>query len=159
MKEGAQDLRSGQGFNHAVFFGESVDIHHIFPKAWCEAQGIKPAIYDSIINKTPLSYRTNRIVGGAAPSVYVAKLEAGGSEAPPIKPETLDKYLESHLIDPSQLRSNDFTAFMKSRQRNLLRLIEQATGQKFDGEEADGDAEEVENDDETAEASLTIVAA
>ena len=32
MKEGAQDLRSGQKFDHTVFFGENVDIHHIFPK-------------------------------------------------------------------------------------------------------------------------------
>ncbi len=55
MKEGAQDFRSGQKFDHTIFFGENVDIHHIFPKAWCEAKGIKPAIFDSIVNKTPLS--------------------------------------------------------------------------------------------------------
>ena len=62
MKEGAQDFRSGQKFDHTVFFGENVDIHHIFPKKWCEDQKIKPEVYDSIINKTPLSYRTNRII-------------------------------------------------------------------------------------------------
>ena len=32
MKEGAQDFRSGQKFDHTVFFGENVDIHHIFPQ-------------------------------------------------------------------------------------------------------------------------------
>ena len=36
MNDGAQDLRSGQKFDHTVFFGENVDIHHIFPKKWCE---------------------------------------------------------------------------------------------------------------------------
>lgn len=36
MKEGAQDFRSGQKFDHTVFFGENVDIHHIFPKDWCK---------------------------------------------------------------------------------------------------------------------------
>ena len=56
---------------------DKIEFHHIFPKAWCEAQGLKPAVFDSIINKTPLSYRTNRIIGGAAPSVYLAKLETG----------------------------------------------------------------------------------
>jgi len=37
MKEGAQDFRSGQEFDHTIFFGENVDIHHIFPRhppAW-----------------------------------------------------------------------------------------------------------------------------
>jgi hypothetical protein len=63
MKGGALDFRSGQKFDHTIFFGENVDIHHIFPKAWCEVQGIKPAVFDSIINKTPLTYRTNRIIG------------------------------------------------------------------------------------------------
>ena len=59
MKDGAQDFRSGQRFDHTVFFGENVDIHHIFPQDWCKSKGIIV-----IINKTPLSYRTNRIIGG-----------------------------------------------------------------------------------------------
>ena len=87
MKEGAQDFRSGQKFDHTVFFGENVDIHHIFPQDWCKKQGIKPAVYDSIINKTPLSYRTNRIIGGVAPSEYLAKLETGDAATPPIEPD------------------------------------------------------------------------
>jgi hypothetical protein len=65
MKIGAQDFRSGQRFDHTVFFGENVDIHHIFPQDWCRKRQIPAAIYDSIINKSPLSYRTNRIM--AAP--------------------------------------------------------------------------------------------
>jgi hypothetical protein len=55
MKEGAQDFRSGQKFDHTIFFGENVDIHHLFPQEWCKQHGIKPAVFDSIINKTPLS--------------------------------------------------------------------------------------------------------
>ena len=85
MKEGAQDFRSGQKFDHTVFFGENVDIHHIFPQDWCKKKGIKPKVYDSIINKTPLSYRTNRIIGGVAPSVYLGKLEESDT-TPPIDP-------------------------------------------------------------------------
>lgn len=153
MKEGARDFRSGQKFDHSIFFGENVDIHHIFPKAWCEAQGIKPDAYDSIINKTPLSYRTNRILGGTAPSSYLGKLEAGGPETPAIASGSLDEYLKSHLIDPLRLRSDDFTGFMQARQRLLLRLIEQATGQPISGSET---VEEDESDAETVEASLTI---
>jgi len=155
MKEGARDFRSGQKFDHAIFFGEGVDIHHIFPKAWCEAQGIKPDVYDSIINKTPLSYRTNRIIGGAAPSSYLSKLEAGGSDTPAIAPGSLDGFLKSHLIDPSRLRADDFAGFMQARQKLLLRLIEQATGQPISGVEP---TREDESDEETVEASLTMAA-
>src|SRR5664280_907942 len=104
MKEGAQDFRSGQEFDHTVFFGENVDIHHIFPQDWCRKGGIKPDTFDSIINKTPLSYRTNRIIGGIAPSEYLAKLEKGNEANPSIQREKLDAYLMSHLIDPSRLR-------------------------------------------------------
>src|SRR5262249_52425525 len=103
MKEGAQDFRSGQGFDHAVFFGENVDIHHIFPQDWCKKNSIKPAVYDSIINKTPLSYKTNRIIGGVAPSEYLMKLEAGDSATPRIERNRLDGFIRSHLINPALL--------------------------------------------------------
>lgn len=128
MKEGAQDFRSGQKFDHTVFFGENVDIHHIFPQDWCKKHRIQPKVYDSIINKTPLSYRTNRIIGGVAPSEYLARLEKGTKESPPIEVRRLDGFLASHLIDPSLLRADAFEAFMADRQKRLLALIEAATG-------------------------------
>ena len=153
MKEGAQDFRSGQKFDHTVFFGENVDIHHIFPQDWCKKQGIKPATYDSIINKTPLSFRTNRIIGGVAPSEYAAKLEKGDKQTPAIERNRLDDYLRSHMIEPAILRSDDFETFMADRQRRLLGLIEQATGKAAytgdmpeEGVDVGGDADMVEAD-------------
>jgi hypothetical protein len=134
MREGAKDFRSGQGYDLTVFFDEGVDIHHIFPEAWCVAQKIDVKIYDTVINKTPLSLRTNRIIGGVAPSKYLAKLEqgknnaAGQIEDPPIAPKTLDGYLTSHCISPSLLRSDNFEEFMKVRRQALLELIGKATG-------------------------------
>jgi hypothetical protein len=128
MKEGAQDFRSGQKFDHTVFFGENVDIHHIFPQDWCKKREIPPMIYDSIINKTPLSFSTNRIIGGVAPSKYLAKLEKGDKQTPAIERSRLNDYLRTHLIDPDMLRGDDFEALMEERQKLLLRLIEQATG-------------------------------
>jgi len=72
MHEGAKDFRTGQQFHHTIFFDENVDIHHIFPPDWCKKQGIPRERYDSIINKTPLSARTNRIIAdpesGALPA-------------------------------------------------------------------------------------------
>lgn len=134
MREGAKDFRSGQGYNLTVFFDEGVDIHHIFPEAWCKEQNIDVKVYDTVINKTPLSYRTNRIIGGTAPSKYLAKLELGRKNAdgqienPPIAPAALDGYLGSHCISPALLRADDFESFMKERRKSLLTIIGGATG-------------------------------
>jgi len=156
MKEGAQDFRSGQKFDHTVFFGENVDIHHIFPQDWCKQQNIKPEVYDSIINKTPLSFKTNRIIGGVAPSVYLNKLQNGNNETPPILREKLDSYLASHLINPELLYSNQFDAFMADRQKRLLALIEKATGKSSYNGEIQDEGVDVETDEDTVEAEHTI---
>ncbi len=158
MQEGAQDFRSGQRFDHTVFFGENVDIHHIFPQDWCKSNGFKPAIFDSIINKTPLSYRTNRIIGGVAPSQYIAKLEKGNEATPPIESSKLEIYLRSHLINPDLLRADKFAAFMDDRQKRLLVLIEQAMGKSAYMGALQDEGEDVEDDEDTVEASLTIPA-
>lgn len=158
MKEGAQDFRSGQRFDHTVFFGENVDIHHIFPQLWCKSNGLKPDVYDSIINKTPLSFRTNRIIGGVAPSDYVEKLEKGDDKTPAIASDKLDLFLRSHLVDPSLLRANKFEAFMEDRQRRLLALIEQATGKSAYTGDSVEEGEDVEGDDAAFESGLTIAA-
>lgn len=156
MQEGAQDFRSGQKFDHTVFFGENVDIHHIFPQDWCKTQGIEPAIYNSIINKTPLSFRTNRIIGGVSPSEYLAKLEMGDTYTPAIGAEQLDGYLRSHLINPAILRRNDFDTFMADRQMRLLKLIEQATGKAAHSGDGQEEGLDVGVDEESVEAEMVI---
>jgi hypothetical protein len=157
MKEGAKDFRSGQEFDQTVFFDESVDIHHIFPRDWCRTQNIPPSVYDSIINKTPLSSRTNRILGGLAPSAYLARLENGADGSPPIPAEDIDSYLRSHLIDPALLRADDFEGFFRARQAALLKLIEGATGQPTYGGQGT-DEPEVDLPDETAEDTPAMAA-
>ena len=42
----------------------AIDVHHIFPKKWCDANEIDVVDRESIVNKTPLAADTNRIVGG-----------------------------------------------------------------------------------------------
>jgi hypothetical protein len=158
MKEGALDFRSGQKFDHTIFFGENVDIHHIFPQDWCRKNNIKPEIYDSIINKTPLSYRTNRIIGGAAPSEYLMKLQNGNGEIPPIQKEKLDSYLLSHLISPALLHTDQFSNLMADRQTRLLALIEQATGKAAYAGNTQEEGIDVEYDVDSEEAEHTITA-
>lgn len=128
MRRGAEDFRSGQPFDQTVFFDENVDIHHIFPENWCKASGIKPEIYNSIVNKTPLSARTNRMLGGTAPSSYLRRLERGAVDHPALEPDRLDAILASHEIDPALLRADAFDGFMAGRRERLLTLIEGAMG-------------------------------
>lgn len=134
MRQGGRDFRGGQAFDQMIFFDEGVDIHHIFPKAWCEAQYLPQDLYDSVVNKTPLGYRTNRIIGGVAPSRYLKKLEEGRMTPdgqivdPPIQPAVLDSYLESHCIPADRLRADDFHGFIAGRQKALLALVGGVTG-------------------------------
>ena len=133
LRQGAIDFRSGQAFDQTVFFDEGVDIHHVFPKKWCEDQKLPASLYDSVVNKTPLGYRTNRIIGGVAPSTYLAKLEKGKAGTngqiiePPIAKPVLAGYLETHCIPVDALYANDFHAFMKARQKQLLDLVVSVT--------------------------------
>ena len=89
---------------------------------------MKPEVYNSIINKTALSARTNRIIGGVAPLAYLARLEKGGGHNPPIAADRLDSILETHEISVSLLQANNFTAFFDDRRERLLKLIETAMG-------------------------------
>ena len=108
----------------------ALDIHHIFPKAWCEAEKIRPATYNSIINKTPISYKANRMIGGRAPSAYLSAIQSHKQVG--LTDAGIDDILASHYIDPATLRSNDFEGFFEARQEALLVLIEQAMGKPID---------------------------
>lgn len=130
MKSGAQDFKSGQPYDQAVFFDENVDIHHIFPQAWCKAQDIGPEIYNSIVNKTPIASGTNRMLGGVAPSAYLSRLIKGNESNPAIDPDRLTAILESHEIDQDYLLADDFAGFMDDRRLKLLALIEEAMGKE-----------------------------
>jgi hypothetical protein len=156
MTEGAQDFRSGQKFDHTVFFGENVDIHHIFPQDWCKKQSISPKVFDSIINKTPLSYKTNRMIGGVAPSEYITRLEKGNQSNPAISAAVLDEHLRTHLVSPELLRADSFQAFLEDRQKRLLLLIQEATGKAPYVGSVEDEGQDVEEDDDALEAHQTM---
>ena len=143
MNEGAVDFRTGKKFEFMLFFDESVDIHHIFPQKWCDNNKIAKTIYDSIINKTPISSKTNRMIGGAAPSAYLETIE---NEKFTESRQALEDALRTHLIDVELLRADKFTEFMRQRQLDLITLIEKATGKAVyqDGIDESGDYEDDE---------------
>lgn len=115
-------------------------------------------MFDSIINKTPLTFQTNRKIGGNAPSSYLAAIECGTDKDPAIPRSTLDTFLTSHLVNPDLLRSDDFDAFMVDRQRKLATLIGRAIGHEalLVPEEEEGEIVELEGALEEAE--MTLVA-
>ncbi|MDK8875164.1 hypothetical protein [Paracoccus sp. SSJ] len=121
-----------------------------------KAQGIKPAVFNSIINKTPLSYRTSRIVGGVAPSEYLAKLESRNSSTPPISSKNLDSYLRSRLINPTLLRADKFEEFMEGGQKRLLGLIEQAMGKAAYSGNVPEEGEDTKTIEDESEVALLL---
>lgn len=109
-----------------ISFEEQIDSHHIFPVAWCRKQGIEPKKYNCLINRTPLSAKTNKKIGSKAPSVYLEEFELSETSA-----RRLDEMLRSHAISPKTLRGDNFEAFFQMRANNLLTLIGKAMGKSL----------------------------
>ena len=143
MREGGQDFRTGDPVELQTYFDDSIDIHHVFPRSVCNKLNVDPAIYNSIINKTPLSARTNRIIGGNLPSTYLEKLQRICN----IGEARMDEILASHLIDPALLRADNFESFYDSRRSKMLELIERATGRSIARAEVLVESPEVEQEE------------
>lgn len=123
-----------------------LDIHHIFPKKWCEDSGISSRVYNAIVNKTAISYKANRMIGGNAPSKYLAQLQEHVQVK--LADAEMNTILESHVIDPAHLREDLFLEFYAKRKAALLALVESAMG-KVSTEAspvADDDDDEEEGD-------------
>ncbi|UUE99056.1 DUF262 domain-containing protein [Xanthomonas hortorum pv. pelargonii] len=135
LREGAQDLFWKSRIRDLEADEVALDIHHIFPRDWCEKQDIPRRLYDSIINKTPISYKANRMIGGSAPSSYLAALQA--HKQVQLDNVGMDALLASHRIPVAALRADDFDSFCDQRQQNLLALIEAAMGKRAAAVETD----------------------
>jgi hypothetical protein len=148
LKNGAKDWIKGTDITIATYFDSKIDIHHIFPKVWCRSQGIKRGHYNSIINKTPLTAKTNRSIGGVAPSEYIKKIIETGKVS---SKASLIKNINSHVLEFNFLNDNDYYEFYKDRQSKLIKLIESAFGkpvQLVEAEDSDRYEELDEDEDE-----------
>jgi hypothetical protein len=126
MRNDAVDWMVRQSIDLASFFNHKLDIHHVFPKKWCNDNGIDQGRRESIVNKTPLSFSTNRRIGGRAPSVYLPIVE----RAAELEPERLDDIVRTHSIEPTYLRNDDFESFFAGRSEALIALIAAAMGKE-----------------------------
>lgn len=128
MKNHAADWRSGNQLTMAVWHNQNIDIHHIFPVRWCNEEAepkVPKDLYDSIINKTPIDARTNRIIGGKAPSTYLRLLKKDN--------QLINEILESHWLDPYSLAKDRFATCFSDRGQAMLELIGQAMGKAIAG--------------------------
>ena len=128
MKSGAADWRTGQTLTLADWHHENIDIHHIFPKRWCERDAnpkIPERLFNSIINKTPIDAKTNRIIGGNAPSRYLPRLREENAE--------LRQVLETHWLNPELLEADEFAECFVQRGDAMLDLIGKAMGKQITG--------------------------
>jgi hypothetical protein len=133
MKHGGRDFVSGTPIGLNSYFNNAIDIHHIFPRAWCERQRLPKEKWNSVINKAPLAAGTNRFISGDAPSVYLGRIQ----KAKQVPAHSLDEFLASHVIPVPELRGDDFDAFIRLRAAALLDLIEAAMGKAVSGRDSE----------------------
>ncbi len=132
MKNGAQDFISSEAMNLNYFIDENIDIHHIFPKDYCMKENLgqedkKNPKWNSIVNKTPLSAKSNRMIGGKAPSEYLKNIEKN------IDSSKLSLNLQSHLISVQDIYSNNFDEYFIKRTKSILKLISNAMRRNISG--------------------------
>ncbi len=126
LREGARDWFWKASVRELDDDGLPLDIHHIFPLAWCKKHRIPWERYQSILNKTPISYKANRKLGGQAPSQYLPRIQA--EEQVALDDGQMDQLLRSHALSPSFLRQDAFDDFLEDRRQRLSRLVEKAMG-------------------------------
>lgn len=126
LQSNPADWMGDQDITHANYHEMDVDIHHIFPRKWCHSNGLNWDYFDSIVNKTPLTKRTNIFISGDAPSKYLARIGSKNK----VNDSEVDDRLLSHEIDPELLRSDDYVAFYVARREAMVRLVEAAMGKR-----------------------------
>lgn len=122
---GALDFHKGRPINADLMAREGIDDHHVFPAAYLERRGVVPArMRDCVLNRTLIDRTTNQMIGDRAPSDYLAEIR----NTPGFP---FDTVLASHGLPAgadSPLLSDDYDAFLASRQERLWREIQRVTG-------------------------------
>ena len=125
---GARDFLAGRNMNSV----ESIEIHHIFPKKYCEVQRFPKERFDNVANRTPIMKKTNKFLGDNPPSFYLEKIQ----EKINLSGAELDEVLEKHFIDPELCRADNFEAFIVDRAKKILDAVEERTGREISGRDS-----------------------
>lgn len=133
MQQGGRDFITGTPIDLHTYFERNIDIHHVFPRKWCEDAKLPREKWNSVVNKAPLAAETNRSIGGDAPTIYLKRIETSKK----VDAAALDSFLATHCVPIPALRSDNFDAFIQQRARALLGLIEAATGKTVPGRDSE----------------------
>ena len=133
MQQGGRDFITGTPIDLHTYFERNIDIHHVFPRKWCEDAKLPREKWNSVVNKAPLAAETNRSIGGDAPTIYLKRIE----NSKKVDAAALDSFLATHCVPIPALRSDNFDAFIQQRARALLGLIEAATGKMVPGRDSE----------------------
>lgn len=126
VKQGAVDWYHSEGpLTPGTLLQNAVGIRQVFPKAWLARHGPHDNRGNSIVNKTPLSYRASKSLVGA-PSGYLRVLARETST----RPEWFDDVVATHVMDPAALHKDDFEAFYTDRSARLVELVTEAMGKR-----------------------------
>lgn len=131
------DWINGMEMGVQTYLDERSDIHHIFPQDYCIKMNYDKKKWNSIINKTPLFFSTNRYIGGTSTSDYMNKIIRNKN----ISKEQLKSHISSHMINADLLENNKFEEFIIDRAIKILDGIERCTGKKI----TDRNSEDVVN--------------
>jgi hypothetical protein len=126
VKQGAVDWYHSEGLLTAgALLQHAVDVRQVFPKPWLARHVPNDNRGNSIVNKTPLSYRASKSLIGS-PSGYLRVLarETG------TRPEWFDDVVATHVMDPAALHKDDFDGFYADRSARLVELVNEAMGKR-----------------------------
>lgn len=124
LQAGCRDFRTGKKVSSMTLHSDPIDVHHVFPAAWCERAGFDKRLWNSILNKTPILASTNRSIKDHSPADYLIMIQQNDG----LTKDQIDEILTSHMIDPDALRANDFELFIKKRRRALASVVKAAMG-------------------------------
>lgn len=132
LQDSPLDFMSANKMDIATYLDESTDIHHIFPRNYCEKNGLPGEVWNSVVNKTPIYASTNRSIGGRAPSEYIGTMANKG-----LTSEQMRDAISSHKISYDALLADDFNAFIIDRASRLLDRISLAMSKEIAGRDSE----------------------
>ncbi len=122
---GAKDFHTQAVITGKLMAEQGIDDHHVFPSAYLERAGVSPVrLRDCVLNRTLIDRTTNQMIGGRAPSDYLAEIRN-------TRGFPFETVLASHGLptgEGSPLANDDYEAFLALRQDRLWQEIRRVTG-------------------------------
>ncbi len=122
MARGARDWRTGKTFDSTSVVELEPDFYQVFPAGYCRAQGVDEQLADSVLNRTPLGKRTERVMESGAPKRYLSRLQSKAI----MEDSEFDSVLATHELEPEYLLTSHWQAFFADRAERFIGMIEYA---------------------------------